>query len=268
MARPELRLLRMGTEATTQRFVTWTRTGAVMILLGIAASTTRAASHPARACRSLGGIGGSARPAPGQTVRVVGSSLDSVGASAHRTPSALQAPATTRTAGETGVSSQQPPTFEVGVPNTPTRLGDQWASPVATSAHGAVGSAQAAHLAATVSATGYAQLIIGVTQSTGVDLSSYAGIAFSARGVGMLRTTLPTADLDAAANWDAYGKAVVLTPNWRRHTIRFDDSDFSQGGWGASAAFSPSNVIRIVFGLAQPGLFDFWIDDVVLLKAS
>ena len=141
-------------------------------------------------------------------------------------------------------------------------------SPLATSAHGANGSARAAHLTTTLSATGYMNLSLPTAQSTGADLSKYAGIAFSARGLGKLRVTVGTADLDAAANYDAYGKTLELTSNWRRYVIRFDSPDFAQDGWGAKAPFSSSKISRLNFGSYGAGLLDFWVDDVVLLKAN
>jgi hypothetical protein len=50
--------------------------------------------------------------------------------------------------------------------------------------------------------------------------------------------------------------------------VRFDDIDFGQDGWGAKAPFTSSKVSRISFGHAVSGPLDFWIDDVVLLKAD
>jgi hypothetical protein len=140
-------------------------------------------------------------------------------------------------------------------------------TPFLTSAHGALGSARAAHVSANVASTdSWLNLNLGAAPSAGVDLSKHIGIAFSARGVGKVRVTLPTTDLDAAANYDGHGKTLLLTPTWRRYVLRFDDIDFAQGGWGTAAPFSSTKVSRIQFGNWSQGLFDLWVDDVVLLK--
>jgi hypothetical protein len=140
-------------------------------------------------------------------------------------------------------------------------------NPLATSAHGANGSGQALHVSATLNGgSGYANVLLSSAQPGGVDLSGYAGIAFSARGVGWLRASLGTADLDAAGNYNAFGKDILLTPTWRRQVIRFDDSDFTQGWSAATATFNPKQVTRLQLGGTRPGLFDFWVDDVVLVK--
>ena len=141
-------------------------------------------------------------------------------------------------------------------------------SPFVLSPHGANGSAWAAHLSATVPDTGYLSLGLSAAASAGLDLSGYVGIALSLKGNGRLRVTLNTAEMEAASNWDAHGRTILLSPTWRRHVIRFDDVDFGQVGWGAKAPFSPSQVKYINFGNSEPGPLDFWVDDIVLLKAS
>jgi hypothetical protein len=141
-------------------------------------------------------------------------------------------------------------------------------SPFASSAHGANGSARAAHLSAAPSASGYFHLNLPVAASAGLDLSGYAGIALSLKGQGRLRVGLPTVDMEAAGNYDAHGRTILLSPEWRRHVIRFDDVDFHQEGWGAKAPFSQNKVSALRFGNSEPAPLDFWVDDVVLLKAS
>ena len=140
--------------------------------------------------------------------------------------------------------------------------------PFVTSAHGANGSAQAIHLTSTVPQNGWACATLLAANWMGVDLSKYVGLAFSARGVGKMRVSVGTHDLDAVQNYDSYGKNFLLTPTWHRYVVRFDDPTFSQTGNGAPAVFASDQVSRIQFGSAVVGLLDFWIDDVVLLRAN
>jgi hypothetical protein len=141
-------------------------------------------------------------------------------------------------------------------------------SPFTSSTHGANGSARAAHLSGTPSASGYFNLELPAARSTGVDLSGYVGIALSLKGKGRLRIGLLSVDMEAAGNFDAHGRAIRLHPEWRRHVIRFDDIDFDQQGSGAKVPFSPSRIKSLRLGNSEPGALDFWIDDIVLLKAS
>jgi hypothetical protein len=141
-------------------------------------------------------------------------------------------------------------------------------SPFLPSAHGANGSARAAHLSGTPSASGFFNLELPAAGSAGLDLSGYVGIALSLKGKGRLRVGLLTVDMEAAGNFDAHGRTILLHPEWRRHVIRFDDIDFGQQGSGAKALFSPSQIKSLRLGVSEPGLLDFWVDDVVLLKAN
>jgi hypothetical protein len=142
--------------------------------------------------------------------------------------------------------------------------------PFAISAHGALGSGRAAHLAASLpyADASFVLLALGTAQASGIDLTGTVGIAFSARGVGRLRASLGTTDMDAAQDWDRPGKVYDLTPTWRRYTLRFDDPDFRQAGWGAKMAFARDKVSGLQFSQGQNGTFDVWVDDVVLLRAN
>ncbi len=141
-------------------------------------------------------------------------------------------------------------------------------SPFLTSAHGANGSARAAHLSATVGASGFFFLDLSVAASAGLDLSGHIGIALSLKGKGRLRIGVRTVDMDAASNHDAHGRTIQLSPEWRRYVLRFDDMDFGQEGWGAKAPFSQNKVSGLRFTNVEPGARDFWVDDVVLLRAN
>jgi hypothetical protein len=50
-------------------------------------------------------------------------------------------------------------------------------------------------------------------------------------------------------------------------TVRFDDPAFRQQGWGQPFAWNPADVLGIQFqSIVEGGLFDFWIDDVMLVR--
>jgi len=140
-------------------------------------------------------------------------------------------------------------------------------APFATAAHGANGSGRAIHVSGTVADKGYLS-VAAMAAGGSTDLSAYAGIAFSARGVGLVRDNVGTTDIDVAGNYDDCGRSIFLTPTWRRYVIRFDDPDFAQGNWGIRTAFAPSKVGRLVFANVQYGPLDFWVDDVVLLEPA
>ena len=110
-------------------------------------------------------------------------------------------------------------------------------------------------------------LTLRSARSSGIDLSGYVGVAFTAKGTGPLRVMVGTADMDAAGNGDFHGRVYDLASTWRRYLVRFDDPDVAQGGWGAKATFPPSQVSGIHFSSGAEGTAELWIDDVVLLKA-
>jgi hypothetical protein len=129
-------------------------------------------------------------------------------------------------------------------------------------AHGAVGSFYAAHVSGEI-----AEWLNIRTTSAPEDLSDAVGIAFAAKGQGELRAALALEDMMAAENYDAHGVNFQLTSWWSHHTVRFDDPDFTQEGWGETAPFDPTQVHSLLFTPRISGPVELWIDDVVLLKA-
>jgi hypothetical protein len=54
---------------------------------------------------------------------------------------------------------------------------------------------------------------------------------------------------------------------WKAVTVRFSDSTFKQEGWGQPFAWNPADVLGIQFqSVDLTGLYDFWIDDVMLVR--
>ena len=52
-------------------------------------------------------------------------------------------------------------------------------------------------------------------------------------------------------------------------TVRFSDPTFKQEGWGQPFAWNPADVFGIQFQstmAAKPALYDFWIDDIYLVR--
>jgi hypothetical protein len=56
--------------------------------------------------------------------------------------------------------------------------------------------------------------------------------------------------------------------SWKAVTIRFNDAAFAQEpNWGKVFAWNPADVLGIQFqSVAAGGLYDFWIDDVSLIR--
>ena len=50
-------------------------------------------------------------------------------------------------------------------------------------------------------------------------------------------------------------------------TVRFSDANFKQEGWGNPFAWNPADVFGIQFQTVDvAGLYDFWIDDLYLVR--
>ena len=104
---------------------------------------------------------------------------------------------------------------------------------------GRAGSGFAAHLAGAVDAADDSRVTVHYhADGSPVDVSSYAGIRFWARGNGMFRfRSLQPAITD----WDDYSIAAIkASPEWTQVTIWF--RDLRQDGWGVVNDFTPSAV--------------------------
>jgi hypothetical protein len=144
--------------------------------------------------------------------------------------------------------------------------GSTTTDPFAPEAHGANGSLLSGRVRGNVD--GVALLMLYHAGSP-VDLSAAEGIAFSARGTGLLRVSVGTEAMETAENWDLHGMDVELGRYWRRYIIRFDDPRFGQGhGLFVPQPFTPESVTRLDFMVNTTEAFDFSIDDVEVLEGA
>jgi len=68
---------------------------------------------------------------------------------------------------------------------------------------------------------------------------------------------------------DEWSEVVTLPSDgtWKSFTMRFTDAAFKPEGWGQPFAWNPADVFGIQFQSVDIGaLYDFWIDDVALLR--
>lgn len=118
--------------------------------------------------------------------------------------------------------------------------------------------------------TGSSNPYAGATTSlnsgwTGVDLSSYYGVRFYARGNGRYEISLATNQTQAGNNH--YVKSINLTSEWTLYELPF--SQFAQI-WGEPKPWEPSTIYA--FGLAPVASFgmsgQIWIDDIEFYLVS
>jgi hypothetical protein len=116
---------------------------------------------------------------------------------------------------------------------------------------------------------------VGQTGARGpYDTSVYRGIAFSAKGNADVRMAFETPGVtpvdrggtcvpgptEAEACDDTHGVAIALADEWREFEIPF--SQLRQGGWGQPVELDLTQVVAIMFVVAQDVDFDFAVDDV------
>jgi hypothetical protein len=68
---------------------------------------------------------------------------------------------------------------------------------------------------------------------------------------------------------DEWGVSFSLPTDgtWKAITVRFNDPGFKPEGWGQPFAWNPADVLGIQFqSSSAAGLYDFWIDDIYLLR--
>jgi hypothetical protein len=68
---------------------------------------------------------------------------------------------------------------------------------------------------------------------------------------------------------DEWGEPFSLPTDgsWAVVTVKFSDAAFKQEGWGQAFAWNPADVFGIQFqSIGAGGLYDFWIDDVYLVR--
>jgi hypothetical protein len=119
------------------------------------------------------------------------------------------------------------------------------------------------------------------------DLSTYGGISFWAmatpgtstavRAKVVMRISTQIEDggacdaslLGPNKCGDEWGEVFTLPDDgsWKAVTVRFSDPAFAQEPWGQPFAWNPADVLGIQFQSAtMGGLYDFWIDDVSLIR--
>jgi hypothetical protein len=105
-----------------------------------------------------------------------------------------------------------------------------------------------------------------------LNLSSFAGLRFRAKGPGTIRAQLAVPEVQAKEYggvcmdrcYDAHGKVFVLSDRWETYAMRWDR--VQQEGWGAEARFSPARLVQFLIKVVPKGMpADFWIDDLELI---
>jgi CubicO group peptidase (beta-lactamase class C family) len=145
--------------------------------------------------------------------------------------------------------------------------------PFAPSLGGANGSKHAAHIhgrAANAERT-WAGFAVKLAEPVApVDVSSWKGLCFKARGTGRARLSLPDVSTDPAGNvckWchNGFGADFSLTADWREHCFAFDALT-QQCCWGEPhPALTTQKVFAFVWTLHTPGAeYDLWVDDIRL----
>jgi hypothetical protein len=126
-------------------------------------------------------------------------------------------------------------------------------------------------------------------QRTPYDLQSFTGVAFwamasagtdpSVRLKMVMRASTQIQDggtcdesvIGADRCGDEWGEPFMLPTDgtWKAVTVRFSDATFKPEGWGQPFAWNPADVLGIQFQstmAGKAGLYDFWIDDIYLLR--
>ena len=117
------------------------------------------------------------------------------------------------------------------------------------------------------------------------DLTDFAGIAFWAMAEPGTETTIRAkVVMRASTDVQDHGTCVETAPDqcgdewgepftlpadgtWKAVVVRFSDAAFKQEDWGLKFAWNPADVLGVQFqSAASGGLYDFWIDDIYLLR--
>lgn len=108
-----------------------------------------------------------------------------------------------------------------------------------------------------------------------LNVSSFAGVRFRAKGPGTIRVALAVPEVTpkdqggtcADRCYDAHGKVFQLSERWDDYELRWEK--LQQGGWGAEARFTPERIVNITFNADVKALpIDFWLDDVELIPQA
>lgn len=103
--------------------------------------------------------------------------------------------------------------------------------------------------------------------------SHFDGIRFRTKGTGTIKIKINTIETSPPDNggvcqkecWDAHGKVVRLTDEWRDVFIRWED--LQQEGWGTDSRFDATRLLALNF-TAKPEMLpaDFWVDDIRFIE--
>lgn len=108
-----------------------------------------------------------------------------------------------------------------------------------------------------------------------LNLSSFVGVRFRAKGPGSVRLSVAVPEVvpkDGGGTctegcYDGHGKLFLLGNAWDTYEARWDK--LAQAGWGTDARFTPERIVNLTFNAPVPSLpIDFWVDDVELIPQS
>jgi hypothetical protein len=108
-----------------------------------------------------------------------------------------------------------------------------------------------------------------------LDVSTFGGLKFRAKGPGTVRVAFSMPETQAAEHggscttgcYDFHGAMVFLEDHWTDYVVPFDK--LQQGGWGAQARFDPTRLLGLSFAVKVKDLpVDFWLDDLAFVTAQ
>ncbi len=137
---------------------------------------------------------------------------------------------------------------------------------------GALGSDYSAHMTGTDFSSWGAALgvrfdVVGAN-TCAYDASRYQGIAFYARGSGMVTISIITASTVPVASggtcetgcFDYYAGHVSLSSTWTRYQLAW--SDLRQTGWGTPTTFDPGEIMATEWAFGTGVSFEIDVDDL------
>jgi hypothetical protein len=108
-----------------------------------------------------------------------------------------------------------------------------------------------------------------------LNVSTFAGLRFRAKGPGTVRVSLAVPEVtpkDGGGTctercYDAHGKLFLLSDAWETYEMRWEK--MQQGGWGTEAHFTPERVVNLGINVDVKHLpIDFWLDDAEFLPKT
>jgi hypothetical protein len=112
-----------------------------------------------------------------------------------------------------------------------------------------------------------------MTDRAAYDSSAYKGIAFAAKGSGLLRFEVGTSAVETniaggtclvgttnPSCGDNHGVNIPLTSEWKQYSVPFNK--LTQEGFGLRVPFDPKKVVALYWSMPAGQPFDYSIDDV------